>query len=524
MSKRGYGGFLRRYSSIKSKPISWLGGGSVAPATQDDLKRFLIEYQNLSSSQQDRITSQGIHPSYLANIKLINLLNSGDNISTFTHIAHNLTKKDGEILSSNLIERYIVKLISTGQLSPAVTLIHTMLESDKSSYGLSRQTWSFLASRACELGDHDAATLVYHEIIDPIEAYLDPAFNGLDNPHVPFLLFPDILASLAVIFMHNGNHVPVVGIQSYFKKFYSYFWHRTIYRTIALAKIESQAKAGLFSRALSDFVSLAWQHRGYRGLTKGSVVEHNLKYALDKNQKSRQEAILASNDPLNDSTIEYNKYTLPGKTFQSIFDGVISIADTPYFNELIRSKVKQVIAERSSVTERLVNFISSNHHGLTTPVVAALCSDGLVFEAWAVVNQARASFPRVHKKVFFRGGEVFVQMFKAIKAKFNTSEITASELRQLSELLQTCRNMCSETYDPGWSYECRLACLQALLACPSSLGQEIRLYLYEWISEHKSHSRLQKPLIALTKTDYEKLISINVGDTIISCVYPISEN
>lgn len=117
-----------------------------------------------------------------------------------------------------------------------------------------------------------------------------------------------------------------------------------------------------------------------------------------------------------------------------------------------------------------------------------------------------------------------MQMFKAIKAKFNTSEITASELRQLSELLQTCRNMCLETYDPGWSYECRLACLQALLACPSSLGQEIRLYLYEWISEHKSHSRLQKPLIALTKTDYEKLISINVGDTIISCVYPISEN
>lgn len=513
---------LRQNSSVGFDPVLWLARTDRNPSTQKGLGQFIQDYDRLPGPYKKQLLLQKLHPSYYANLKLHNLASSGSNISIFTHIIDHLSGRKEGTLSSHLIEEYIWRLLAEENLNAAVSLIHAVLEVDRISYCVSNQTWSIVASKACELGHYGAASLVYHEVIDPITAYSDSQYNGLVNPNIPFLLYPDILARLAIIFMRNGNYTAVVGIQQYFKRFYSYFWHRTIYRNIAIAKVEAFACAGKFSDALSDFVSLAWQHRGHNVLVKGKILEHNLKYAVAQNLKERHDRIKASDDPLNDSSIEYNKYTLPGKKFNAIFDGVINIADTPYFNKLIHRNVSRVVADRSSSTEKLASFVASNHHALIKPVMAALYKDGLVFEAWAVLTQTQAAFPRLHDKIFLRGGEVFLMTFRAAKAKFESSRLTNPEVRQLGDILLACRNLCLKVSDNGWPRECRVACLQALLACPSTSRDALRQFLFEWNAEHQSFNKSSTSTLhyALNKSDYEKLVAFNVGDDLLSHVSP----
>lgn len=511
--------FLRHSSSSTFNPRLWLAQSKLDPSTQHGLQRFLREYGELLSFQKGQVPLEQLHPSIIANLDLQKLLRSGEDKAVFTHIIEHLSGRKKGTLSSSLIEQYINHLLAAENLNAAVSLIHVVLDVDSESYCISNQTWSFLASRACELGHYSAACLVYHEVIDPITAYSDNKFSGLNNPLVPFLLFPDILAQLAIVLMHNGNNVAVAGIQSYFKRFYSYFWHRTIYRTIALAKVEAHARAGLVSDAISEYVKLAWQHRGHNPLQKGSTVEHNLKYAVEQNLKERQRRIVASDDPLNDPTIEYNKYSIPGKKFNAIFDGVLRTADTPYFTAMIQRDLKLLMTDRSSAIERLVNFITSKHQALLSPVIFSLCEGGLVFEAWAVLNQTKASYPRLHDKILFRGGEVFTILFKAMSKKFSDTSPLPGELRHLNDILHTCRNLCRDTFERGWTYECRIACLQALLACPSTLRQEVRLFLFEWDAESKA---LEKKGLqfSLDKATYNRLVELNVGDNLMSKVSP----
>lgn len=511
--------FLRRHSTFEFIPLLWLSQRGRDPFSQSGVRDFLDDFEKLLSRQKEQVELQKLHPSLRSNIELMRLLQTGESRTIFAHITEHLSQKNQGLLSSKLMERYIGNLLAEENLNAAVSLIHILLNADSTSYCISNQTWSALASKACELGHYSAACLVYHEVIDPIAAYEDPNFKGTNNPLIPFLLFPDILAQLSIVLMHNGNNVAVCGIQSYFKRYYSYFWHRTIYRSIAIAKVEAHACAGETSLAIAEFVKLAWQHRGYSPLQKGSAVEHNLKYAVEHNLKERQKRILESDDPANDPSIVYNKFSLPGKRFNAIFDGVIELADTPYLNALILRNMSLIMADRSSTIERLVNFITSNHHALLTPVIASLCNNGDLFEAWAVLRRTKASYPRLHAKVLFRGGEVFTILFRAMRNKFSTSNCSSSEVRQIIDILSSCRTTCRETMDRGWTYECRVACLQALLACPTTLRQEVRLFLFEWAADSKAYEKMPFQF-SLHQSDYNKLVELNVGDSLLSRASP----
>lgn len=527
MLRHRSGIFLRRLSSVKFDPLQWASRPEFDPTSQKGISRFLADYEYLTHAQKDEIKTIGLPTTYSANLKFYETLANDDPEASFAFVVDHIVSRGDEILGNQLIEKLVLRLLFEENLNAAVSLMHTLLRIDRKAYCFSNQLWSSLASKACELCHYPAASLVYHEIIDPITAYDDPRFEGLYNWSVPFLLFPDLLARIAVVLTQNGDYVAVLGIQQYFKRFYSYFWHRTVYRDIALAKVEAYASAGLFSEALSEYVNLAWQHRGHMGLQKGDIVAHNLKHAVVLNSKERLKVVSKLENPQNDKHFEYNKYTISGKGFNAIFDGILNVADTPKFNNLILNNVLQLVQDRNSATERLVSFITSKHHALIRPVVSALCGRGLVFEAWAVILQTKASLPRLSEKVFFRGEDIFILIFKAIREKLSKEDLSKSDLKQLSDILKTCRNICQDIAGSHWSYESRLSYLRALLVFPSTSRGDLRLFLNDWTADYQSLQGvdLSKSLrFSLEQKDYEKLVAFNLGDDILSTAIPNTDS
>lgn len=426
--------------------------------------------------------SRSIRPlSSASGASLESLLSAGSDKLAFEHVARHVNSP----LPPPLVEKYLFQLLARNNLNAATSLVHILYQSNAAHYALSNQFWSLLASAAAEDAHHAAASLVYHEIISPA-AQPEPL------AHVPFLLLPTALERLAVVFVHAGNTGAVEGIRAYFKRFYSNLGHRRTYETLCIAAVEALAKAGDMEYALDRFVDLAFKYRGHGHYRDPKDALHSLKYASHRNFKLRQANVAQNRTKdkrssdgyfLFDPNVVYNNYTIPGGAYWAILDGTFRVADLPCFRALLRSHIRKLVAEKHSVVDRLLAFVSCHHHTLHRFVVACLCDLGCTEEAWAVLSKTPDLYPQMNRIVLFAGMEDFDHLFRALRLRFESQDLLASSSHSSEILSHTYLLATSITPKRPLPFSCRLSYLSALLASPMVHKQDVETCLASWRAE-----------------------------------------
>lgn len=497
------------------------------------LRDLLTEFKSLEPKHQVHV-QRLIPESVTSSISLQRLLaQKSPELVIFTHIVQHIHQK----LSSDLIESYLFHLVETENLNAATSLVHIILQENAELYKLSNQFWSLLASKATELGHHQAASLIFHEIVDPYAIYTRDTVAGLENEFVPFLLLPNAIAQLALVYMHNGNVQAIQGLRAYFKRFYSYFGHRDVYETLVIAEVEAFAISGDLAGALQSYIDLAHKYRGHLRYRDPKDAARYLKshsfHAYQKrksNIKHNVSTHFKDIDPLQQATAtedslklyqpdtEFNKYTRPDQPYWAILDGYIHLADLPNFQHLLRDNIQQLVAGKTYVIDRLMSFISSHHHSLHRFVVASLCDVGHVEEACAVVNKLPELYPRIHKSTLFRGSDEFVCILRELRRQFDgQSRKDGNAVRRSKEyddLLWQIRILCQQVFgSKRWPLACRQSFLCAMLASPFSVRLDVETFLYEW-------QRQQESIIALDQQSYDRMVELGVDSQYIESALP----
>lgn len=521
--------FLRRrvLSTSSFDPAAWVSKHSV-PTKPSAIRNVLHEYSQLYRNDQlnvQKLSSESIRRS----LQLLSMLqNKTNKVDIFHHIANHANSK----IFAELVETFLLHLLAEDNLNAVTSLVHVVYECDSIHYKLSNQFWSMLASKATLLGHHAACSLVYHEIINPHQAYKKAGVKSLENEFVPFLLLPTAIGQLAIVFAQNGNIAAIEGLRDYFRRFYSYFGHRSTYQTLTIARVECLARSGDFLTALRAFVDLCLKYRGHTRYRDPKDAARSLKYLSYRGYKERQRNI-TKNIGVSDAKLEsrhqqianskksrlfqpliqYNVYHRADSPHWSIFDGSLYISDLPNFHELLREIIQKLISERSSVIDRLISFISSHHHALHRFVVVSLCDLGQVEVAWSVMNRLPDLYPLVRQKVLFSGLDVFCSLFRALKRAYQgKSSADGRTTKDLDFILSQVYSICQKLHKSTTSYH--LSYLEALLASPNVSHQQVESLLQIW--EQQGSKR-----ISLDAQSYQRLLSLGLNDSYVTQTYPI---
>ncbi|GEQ66557.1 hypothetical protein JCM33374_g220 [Metschnikowia sp. JCM 33374] len=386
----------------------------------------LISYPILRHVHQGRV-QQDMSPGAAETLKLQSMITNREAPSLiFQHISSNAGLK----VSSELVETYLFSLLSSDNLNAVVSLVHILFSSDSKHYKLSNQFWSLITSKAGSLAHHGAASLVYHEIINPFINFFDRDEISEENEEIPFLISPSSIENLAIVFAHNGNHVAIEGLRQYFKRFYSNFGHRDVYHTLYITKVESLANAGLFLKALDTFISLAIKYRGNLRDRDPKDSSHSLKYASYTNYRKRWVNI-SRNTYIEDNGIldagnseksfrpivKFNDYTIESGPYWAIFDGFLDVTELPTFRRLLCDQIQELASRSGSVVDLLLAFIAKNHHSMSKFVIVCLCDLGYCLEAIAVANKVPSLFPKLRADNYISAYE-FCCIFKALGREF----------------------------------------------------------------------------------------------------------
>lgn len=489
---------LRRYTHFDA--VSWLKKEGVSPKTS--VSSFLSKFDRLDPQNQKLVHSTVSIPHLHHNISLHLHLRNNDLVNSFILIKSHLSPHSPLVLNPQLVESFIFQSLQNDHISAAVSVIHLLRLKNPESFTFSTQLWSLLASKAIEYCNHAAATLVLHEVIDP---YQNHSNDSPPVPYFPFLLMPEILPLLAVVFVRHKNPQAIESIKAYFKQFFSYLGHRHVYKAITIAHIEALAHSGRFKDSLVPYKLLAWLHRGHGVVKNVLSTEHNLRYAVNVNLKNREKMISEMDNYLP----AYNNLTVPGKRYNALFDGVLNIADVPHFHSCVVKTVEAFIAADSNCTEKLLLFLISTDHSLLKHVIAALCEKDLVFDAWALINRAPRAFPRIRLHLLFRGDELFVSMFCALERSFRRDD---GNFDENVAILAKCRHFVTHSSKDGWSYNSRLACLMAMLESGGVFKHDIEFFIDEW---RRSNPQNRHFVISLTETHYQKLKDYQIDKDIL---------
>lgn len=440
-------------------------------------------------------------------------------------VFYHISKHADSRIYSDLVETFLLLLLASGDLNALVALVHIVYECDSTHYKLSNQFWSILSSKATLMGHHAAASLVYHEIVNPHKAYGKAWVRSPTENHlVPFLLLPTAIGQLAIVFAQNGNIAAVEGLRAYFNRFYSYFGRRTVYETLTIARVEAQAKSGDISRTLDSFVDLCLKYRGHTRYRDPKDTARSLKYLSHMGYKERKRNITnniglgnqklyklrhheAQTRQINlfQPTIEYNVYHKPGKPHWAMLDGCPRVADLPCFQELVREHVQKIVSEQYSVVDRLMTFITRYHHSLHKFVAVSLCEFGHVEVAWAVVSKLPELYPQIPKKVLYSGPEVFCSIFRALRRAYDRkpslSGPTYNTLDQMLSLVFAEWHQLKTTSSSG-----RRAYLEALLASPNVSKQEVEAVIGLWKREGLNR-------VVLDSVSRERILGLGIEDS-----------
>ncbi|OBA23901.1 hypothetical protein METBIDRAFT_36067 [Metschnikowia bicuspidata var. bicuspidata NRRL YB-4993] len=412
-----------------------------------------------------------------------------------------------------LVETYLLSLMRSDNMNAVVSLVHILLHSNFKHYRFSNQFWSLLTSKSASLGHHGAASLAYHEIINPFVNFSGDGPISEENEHILFLLLPTTIESLAIVFAQNGNHVAVEGLRQYFKRFYSNFGHRDVYQTLYITKVEFLAAAGLFSEALNAFTALAIKYKGHIGYRDPKDLVYSLKYASHMHYKKRKMNIAQNishivqedSDKFNNSfcpDIKFNDYTFERSLYWAILDGVLSVQDLPKFKSLLSKKLKELMARHDSVVDRLLAFIFNNHSSMGKFVIACLCETGHIPEAIAVINKLPSLFPRVKETACITEID-FQRIFKALEIQFQAQE--SHDCKALQSQLMTSYELCQRLVrNSSMSRACFRSFLQCYFSSPLANIDEINQISESW------KSRGGKP-IGLGSSAYKNALSCGLS-------------
>lgn len=512
----------RRLSTSPFDPAAWTSKYSAAmkPAT---IRNVLQEFSLLSAN--DQLHALQISPeSVRRSLQLLAML---QNQASPTDIFHHIASHADSQLFAGLVEQFLMRLLAEDNLNAVVSLVHVVKNANNKHYMLSNQFWSVLASNATALAHHAACSLVYHEIINPYEVYFRNGTATAENELIPFLLLPSTISQLAIVLAQHGNVAAIEGLRAYFRRFYSYFGHRSTYETLTLARVEAWAASGDLSASLDAFVDLCLKYRGHTKYRDPKDIAHSLKYLSYQGFKERKRNIINNIGIGHTSTgrahkrelkpkgirlfqpnIQYNIYHRDGMPHWAILDGCVRVADLPVFHELLKETTQKLVSERYSVVDRLLALISRYHHSLHKFVVVGLCQLGHLEVAWAVMSKLPDIYPRVPQRILYSGPEVFTSLFRALRKAFEGK--TSSESRTVQDLngaLSLLSSVCRKLNITN--YSCRKSYLEASLATPAVSKDSIEAILREWKLQ-----RLQK--IALDAQSNSRLISLGVDQSYVS--------
>lgn len=457
------------------------------------IRAMLHKYQLLPPADKElvRFAAKG---QFHKNIVLHDLLQTNSPHSIiFQHVVDHV----GLGLSPELTEDFLFQLLQAENLNAVVSLVHVLLHSDETHYRLSVEFWSLLASKAGSLAHHAAASMVYHEVVNPHHRFHNDTSISDENEFISFLLLPTAIEALAVVFLAHGNHVAIQGLHEYFKRFYSYFGHKSVYRLLSIAKVESLAKSSTFENALKEFKSLAINHRGYQKYRNPKDVVHSLKYASHINYKHRQKVISENlqTDKLPFDTsgipkevlddlktflpdIVYNKYTIPNGPYWAILDGILSVEDLPSFRELILDKIKKLNAS-ASIVEDFIALIESSHFALAKFVIVSLCETGHTLLAIAIFNKISSKHMQIYAQTPFSTAEEFNYIFRALGELAKDKSISTQHFHKL---LLECHRLCQKfNARESIPLSCRRSFMTAYLNSPHPSLDELTRILKSWI-------------------------------------------
>lgn len=501
----------RSYSTHSFDPQKWISQFKFNHINERTSFQLLLEkFRHLPNVHQCEV-QRAMSPGAVRESLILHslLTNKKPASQIFQYIVDRASLK----ILSNLVESYLFRLLGTGNLNAVVSLVHILLQSDSEHYKLSNQFWSLLSSKACSLGHHASASLVYHEVVNPFVNFTTEGPVSEENEHIPFLLLPTAIEGLALVFAQNGNHIAIEGLRLYFKRYYSNFGHRDVYQTLYIAKIESLSDAGLFSEALQAFVALAVKYRGHMVQKDPKEVSHSLKYASSLNFKKRHQNISENISFQNEiepvfekkpfrPVFKFNDYNIEGGSYWAIFDGVLSVDDLPKFRALLRERIGGLMLHSGAVLDTLLSFIAKYHYSICKFVIACLCDSGNCSRAVAVANKIPSLFPGVSKEAYLSSSD-FTRIFNALQHQFETPN--SQQIREYHDMLMESYNLCHSLYIKSSVPD---SCFRSFLNCyffsPLADMDEITPIVQSWrIDGGKS--------ITIDKTAYQKSIGLGLG-------------
>lgn len=364
-------------------------------------------------------------------------------------------------LNNDLLESFVISLAYSENILAATTLLHVLFDK-QSQFKLSNESWSYFLAKVCEQSNIHGALLVFNELIDNHTFYDDETYSALLlNDIIPFLVSPNSLEQLALIFLQHENDVAIAGLRSYFQRFYSYNGHSKAYITLRICSIEAASKKEDYAGAMEHFVDLAWKFTGHRKQKTSSYNVNILKTRVFSNYRERRRNIRLGTS-LDGATIpgelktsidheqdaaaerlelklfmpheEYNVYTAPDREYVSILNGSIHVNDLPSFKELVKKNIIETRQENINLIDALLTSIRKSHSMLHLFFVSSLCELDLLEEAFSLLLNVRKYVPRVHPRVLYKDDN-FMYLMKGIYERVSKSinDPTMSSLAVLED-------------------------------------------------------------------------------------------
>ena len=425
-------------------------------------KRFYSKPPNHVSFCFSDLTNQNkthlldADPKKYLNFALRWMLKSQPQLQTLEFILSNYHE-----LETSLLTTFSYDLLQSGNIKAAISLQHFLLDKCP-KYQIPNQLWSYLIDQVCAKSDHVGAMFIYHELIDNHKFYAELNFGVQENDFIPFLVCDSVLVRLATIFANNEDHLRILGLLRYFRRFYSYLHHRDNYRAMLLLLIESHAKLGNLKPALDSFRRLALITKDYQPYNEALLNNSQPVEKVQEEEIRWRDANIEANEykyefePKENFDIHQNllcqlcqteKYTplihrnvysfaktqSGGIAHNPILSSAIAITDLPEFINLLASHFLSSNDTLQNISTRAVlEFIMQCHIGVSAFVISALCKVGNTKQAFLVMQ---ALMNKTSKRNASRN-QNFVTILDSISARSAADHQFADEVYNYHKLIK----------------------------------------------------------------------------------------
>lgn len=368
-----------------------------------------------------------------------------------------------ELLRVQIIEVFLARLLSQGLLNNATTLLHICFKKGK-DFTLSNEIWSLFACRVCEFGHYLGSCLIYHELIDNHTRSEENYPGNLVNApflDAPFLLSPNQLSYLGIVFQRHSDTLRIEGLLLYFKTYYSYLGHLETYKSLKFSLLEATSSKGNLDDALDIYRSLVKSFHGYYRTAPYSEIRKSAMAASFDHFRERRDNIKQNSVRVPDDTfvdiknsidtleensaknfqldlykpfIEENIFSRPHYPSQPLISGVIKVNDLPVFTNLLKANIEKLL--KSSLKEKigtLHQIVSDSHFSLYQYILRALSDLGYLRESLLFLQRIPILYPKV-KFARFLSDQDFLQLYFHIKNRLLMESPDYSNIYSKKEL------------------------------------------------------------------------------------------